>query len=172
MGLGALISKMPFLVTIVIGDLNQIFVLPLQWLVAVLIIPRRRIGRINPNGWREALRSWTVRAMITTTSSITSIVLMIFLRPVQSFGILGALKRLKSRLLRLEKVPFKDFFFGTFVRLKEGSIAPRTVNIYFSNPRRKIKGGFSFRGNGFLNGLLSSILSMAILLGLGMHRRP
>ena len=51
-------------------------------------------------------------------------------------------------------------------------MAPKTANIYFSNPRRKVEGGFDFHGNSFFNGLLPGIFPTAILLGLGIDGRP
>ena len=54
MELGALVSKMPLLITIIINNLIQALVFPLQWPVAVLVILSRRIGCINLNGWGGA----------------------------------------------------------------------------------------------------------------------
>ena len=170
--LSALVSKMPLFVTIVTGDLCQAFVLPLQWPVAVLVILSQKIGCVKSNIWGGAWKSWTARAMITTTFVIASIVFIVFSRLVQNLGVLEALKRLKSTFLRLEKVLVGDLFFGAFVRLGRRSMAPRTVNIYFLDPGRKVEGGFGLRGNGFLNGLLPDVLLTAILLSPGRDWWP
>ena len=97
---------------------------------------------------------------------------MVFPRPVRGLGILAALKRLRSNLLRPERVPIKDLLLGVFVHLVERLIAPKTATIYFSDPKQKIGVGFSLCSNGFLNGLLPIVLSTAILLGLDINRRP
>ena len=52
--LNALVSKMPFLVTIVINDLTQILVLLFQWPVPVIIVPSKKIGCIGPSGLGKA----------------------------------------------------------------------------------------------------------------------
>ena len=84
-------------------------------------------------------------------SSIGPIVFIVFPRPVQDLGVLGALKRLCFRLLRLKKVPVEDLFLDVFVRLGGGSMPLRTVSIHFSDPRWKVKSGFCLCGNGLLN---------------------
>ena len=53
-------------------------------------------------------------------SSIAPIVFIIFPKLVKSFGVLGALRRLKSRLLRPRKIPVKTLFLDVFVCLEEG----------------------------------------------------
>ena len=91
--------------------------------------------------------------------SIAFIISVVFSRPIWGLGILRALRTLKSKLLRPGRVPVENLLFVAFVRLGGGLIAPKTANIYFSNPRRKVKGGFGLRGNSFFNGLLTGILS-------------
>ena len=97
---------------------------------------------------------------------------MVFLRPVRGLGILEVLRRLRSRLLRLKKVLIKDLLFGAFVRFGRGLMALRTTSIHFSDLRQKVEDSFSLCNDSFLNGLLSDIFSIAILLGLGTDKRP
>ena len=73
--------------------------------------------------------------MIIMVSFITPIVLVILLRPVRDLNVLRTLKRLESKLLSLGKIPVKNFFFGAFVCLGKGSVAPRATNISFLDPR-------------------------------------
>ena len=49
---------------------------------------------------------------------------MVFLRLVRGLGVLGALKRLGSRLLRSGKIPVKNLLLGAFIYLVGGSMAP------------------------------------------------
>ena len=171
-GLDALVSKILFLITIVIGNLSQVFVLPFWWPAAVLVIPSQRIKSVDSNSWGEAWRSWAAKATITTASSITPIIFMIFPRLVRGMGVLGVLRRLGSRFLRFKRVLVGNLFFDAFVHLKGGLMASRTASIHFSDPERKVEGGFGLRGNGFFNGLLLGVFSIAILLGLGTDRWP
>ena len=73
--------------------------------------------------------------------------------------------------LRFGRVPVENLFFGAFVCLGRGLIAPKTAIIYFSDLRRKIEGGFSLYSDGFFNNLLPSVFSTAILLGLGIDEK-
>ena len=112
--------------------------------------------------------------MITIPFSIALIISMVFLRLFRGFGILEALKRLESRLLRPEKVPIEDLLLGAFVRLRGGLITPKIGNIYLLDLGQKIERGFGFCNNDLLDGLLPGVFPTAILLGLrtDKSRRP
>ena len=99
------------------------------------------------------------------------IVFMVFQRPVRGLRVLGALRKLGSRLLKPERVLIKDLFFDAFVYLKRGLMAARIANIYLSNPRRKVKSGFGLHSDGF-DGLLLGVFPTAILVCLGTDREP
>ena len=172
MKLGALISKMHLLVTIIRGGLTQVLVLPVWWPAAVLVISSRRIGCIDLCGWGRAWKSWATRVTITTTSSIAPIVSMVLLRPVRGFDILGIMRKLGSRLLQPGKVLFEDFFLNAFVRFGGRSMTLKAASIYFLHLRQKIESGVGPYGNGLVNGLLPDVLLIAILLGLGTNEEP
>ena len=163
---------MPFFVTITINDLTQISIFLIWWPVAISVVASRRIGYIDLSCWGQAWRSWAKRATITTAFSIIHIIFIIFLRPVRGLGILGVLKRLGYRLLKPKRVLVENFLFDTFFHLGGRSMALKIANIYFLDSRQKVKGSFSLRNDSFLNGLLSSIFSKAILLGLDMDKKP
>ena len=113
-----------------------------------------------------------MKPIITTAFFIAPIVLIVFSRPVQGLGVLEALQKVESRLLKLGKVSIKNLLLGAFIKLGGGLMAPTIAAIYLLDPKGKVEGSFGLCGNGFLNGLLSSIFSTAILLGLGIDRKP
>ena len=170
MGLGTLISKIFLLVTMVIDDLTQVFVVLFWWLVAILVVSSRRIDCIDPSGWSKVWKSWAIRATIMTTFSIMLIILMVLPRPVWGLGVLKTLKRLGFRLLQPEKVLIEDLFPSIFVRFEGGLIAAKTISIYFSDIRQKVESGFSLYSNDLLNDLFRDVLLRAILLDLGMDK--
>ena len=172
MGLSVLVSKISFFVIIVIGDLIQVFVFLLWWPVAVLVIPSRRIGYINPSGWSRAWKSWAARATMITASFIAPIVFMVLPRSIQGLGVFRALRRLRSKLLKSRRVPVEDLLFGAFVCLGGRLMALKIVSIYFSDLRRKVEGRFSLCGNSLLNGLLLGVFLTAILLSLSINEKP
>ena len=90
-----------------------------------------------------AWRSLDTKATIMTASFITSIVPVILLRPLWGLSILETLRKLWSRFLKSRKVLVENLFFGAFIRLIRGSMAPKTANICFLDPGWKVKGGFS-----------------------------
>ena len=92
---------------------------------------------------------------------------MVLLRPVRGLGILRALRKIGSRLLRSRRVLVKNLLFNVFIRLEKRLMAPNIVNIHFSNSERKFEGGFGLRGKDFLNDLFPSVFLTAILIGLG-----
>ena len=51
-------------------------------------------------------------------------------------------------------------------------MAPRMASIYFSNLGRKVESGFDHCSNELLNARLPGVFLTAIVLGLGMDRRP
>ena len=163
---------MSLFVIIIIGDLTQVPVLPLQWPVVVLVFLNRKIACIDPNSWSRVWRSWAVKAIIITFYSITFIISRVLPRLIQGLNVLETLKRLESKLLKLRKVLIKNLFLSAFVRLKERLMAPRTASIYFSDLKRKVESSFGFCDNGLFNRLFLDILSMAILLSLGTDKKP
>ena len=165
-GLNALVSKIPFFVIIVINDLTQIFVLLFWWPVVVAVVLNKKIGCINPNSYGKVWRSWATRTMITMVFFIAFINLRILLRPVQSLDILKMLRKLRFKLLKFEKNPIEDFFFGMFICLEKRLMALRTANIYLLNPGQKVKSGFGLCEDGFLDGLFPDILLIVIFFSL------
>ena len=145
---------MPFLIKIISSDLTQILILSLQWPGADRDNPSRGIDYIEPNGWSGAYRSWAARATIMTVFFIALMISIVFSRLVQSLGVFGVLRRLRSRLLRPKRVLVKNLLLDAFVRLEGGSIAPKTAIIHLLNPRRQVENGFGLHNNGFLNSLL------------------
>ena len=81
------------------------------------------------------------------------------------------LKRLGSKLLQPEKFLVENLVFGAFFRYERGLIALKINTIYFSDLGRKFESGFGLCDNGFLNGFLTDVFAMAILLGLGTDKR-
>ena len=157
---------MLFLTIIVINSLTQVFNIPSGHLIT--IVSSGRIGCLDSSGWGKALRLLATDAIITTTFSIMTIILKVFLRLVKDFSVFGALRRLKFNLLRTKKISVKNLFFGILICLGGGLITPETASIYFSDQRRKVKSGFDFWHNIFLDSLLPDVFLATILIGLGM----
>ena len=103
MGLSTLVSKMPFLVIILIGGLAQVPIFLMRWPVAdtITIVSSRDIGCVDPNGWGGALRPGDVGVAIATISIAPTLLVV----PARSFGLagLGAMRRHGSCLMKLEQ---------------------------------------------------------------------
>ena len=97
------------------------------------------------------------------------IVFMVFSKLVKGLGLLRALRKLGSRLLRPRKIPVKNFFFSIFDRLKKELMALCKANIYLLNLKQKVESSFGLHGDSFLDDLLLGVFSMVVLLNLGTH---
>ena len=118
-GLSIPVNKISLLIIIVTGDSTQVPVLLLWWPVVIMVISRKGIGYIDPNGWDGAWKSWAARAIITITLFIIFIVSIVLSKPVRVLDILGALKKLGSRLLILGRFLIEDLFVDMLSALGE-----------------------------------------------------
>ena len=115
MGLKALVSKMAFLVIIVIGGLAQVLIFLLRWLIAVTVISSRGLGRIDPVCRGGALRPRAAGAA-TVTIPILLTLLVSPARSFQDLSSLGTMRRHGLCLLRAERKGASDLgvIFGRF----------------------------------------------------------
>ena len=95
---------------------------------------------------------------------------MFLSKPVRGLGIHGALKTLGFRLLKLGKILVKDLFLDTFVCLERGLMTLWIANIHLSDLGQNIESDFGLHGDGFLNGLLSGVFPIAMLLNLSTNK--
>ena len=156
-----LVSKMAFLVIIIIGDLIQVLIMLSKQLVTIIL--SRKIDYVYPSGWGRVLKHW---AVITRIFSIAFIFLVGFLRFLKRLGILEAVRRQDFTLIKPERIPVKNLLFGVFLYLWKRWIAPRTINIYFTDPKQKVECRFGFWNNSFLDGIPSDIFLTIIMIGL------
>ena len=92
---------------------------------------------------------------------------MIFMRLVIGLDVFETLKILESKLLRLGKIPVKNFFLAVFVDLRGELMALGIASIHLSNLGQKVENAFGLAGNGFLDGFFLGIFLATILIGLG-----
>ena len=136
-GLRTLVSKMPFLVTIVTGGLVQVPIFPTRWLIAAMItiVSSRSLGHVDPSGRAEVLRPEAARAAIATIFIAPTFLVI----PTRFLGLDG-LEAMRKHDLCLVKAEWKGALVPgrIFGRFQGGAVTPRTVNIYLTDPQRKV----------------------------------
>ena len=169
MGLGALVSKMPFLITIVTNGLAQVLIFLMRWPVAatIIIVLSRSLAHIDPSGRSGALRLETARTAIATILIVSTFLMV----PARSFDLrrLGAMRKHGLCLVRAEQkgASVPGIILGRFWG---GVVALGAANIYLMDPQKKVKGGLGLSHNGLPNGLVPSVFLTIFLLGLGMDK--
>ena len=113
MWLKALICKIAFFVTIVIGDLTQVFIIHSKW--PIIIVSISKISYIDSYSLGKALRS---RAIIMAVYVIAFTFFVIFLSLIEGFKVFRAIKRLASWFLKPEQIIFKVFFLYMIIWFK------------------------------------------------------
>lgn len=136
-----------------------------------MVISRRGLNCVNPNGRGEALRSRPIRT--TSGLSITFTLLVVQTRSFGGLSILEAMRKQGLYFLRLRAeeigASIADVLFGLGGR---GVMAPKVVSIHFMDLVQKFESGFSLCGDGLPDGLVPNVFTTIVLLGLGTDREP
>ena len=158
---------MALLVTVVTGDLAQVYIFPTCWLVTATIILSQSLGCVDPRGRGRALRPGATGAAIATISIAPTLLVI----PARSLGLagLGAMRKHGSCLLRVERkrASVPSVILGSF---QGGALAPGVASIYLTDPQRNIQGGLGLNRNSLLDSLVLSVFLTTFLFGLGTDR--
>ena len=127
-----------------------------------IVVPRRSLSCVDSNSQGEALRTRATR--ITIGFSIAITLFVIWARFLKGLSILKAMGKQGLFFLKLRAEGIRAFLAGVlFILESGGAMALRASKTYLTDPRQKVEGGFSLRGNSFLYDLVSSIYSNGYL---------
>ena len=156
---------MALLVIVLAGGTAHVPIFPTRWLVSGTIILSRGLGHVDSSGRDRALRPRAMGPAITTIFIVLAF-LMDLARSFLGLSLLETMGRHGLCLLGAEHK--RALVLGMILgRFWGRTMASGAVSIHLTDPQKKVQGGLCLSRDSFLDGLVSVVLSMTFLLGLG-----
>ena len=158
---------MSFLVIILTGDLTQVLIFSLQWPVTITVVSRYSLTHVDTSNQGKVLRLEVTRN--TIGFSFTSTLYVVLARFLTGLSTLKTMERKGLCFLRLKTKKIGVFIAGVLFRLGGGkAMALGAASIYLTDPKKKVKSGYSLCNDGFLDGLIPDVLLTIVLLDLSI----